>query len=478
VVLSLISSLTVLPALISLMAPEGRALSRQTPPWLARLEHLPLRYARPIRIAAAVVGLGSLALIPRLHFDHNSLNMRDPNTESVQAFEDLISRSGTTPWTVDVVVPSLAAAEALAPRLAALPGVERTRTLADFVPADQEAKREILGEIALLVPPAREKGPAPGPQEQRAALARLADELAATVADGAGGDEALVASARKLEAAIRGFLAGAAATRPDAAFEQLQANVLGSLPEQMKDFERALDPGVVTGEDLPPEIRRQMLAADGRARIQVVPSVDLGDSATLTRFVDSIRAFAPEATGPAVTLLEWGRVTSRAMEQALVTGVIAMTLFLLWLWRNVWDTVLAVFPLALAAVVSCAAMVPLGLSFNFANVVVLPMLIGMGIDNGVHLVHRHRTNPEEEDVLATSTARAVSFAALTTVLCFGSLAFAPHRGMAAIGQFLTLGVAATFVSYVVVLPAVLEWDDRRAGRRTRREAVRPSPPTA
>jgi predicted RND superfamily exporter protein len=92
------------------------------------------------------------------------------------------------------------------------------------------------------------------------------------------------------------------------------------------------------------------------------------------------------------------------------------------------------------------------------------MLIGMGVDNGVHLVHRHRTNPEEVDVLATSTARAVFYAALTTMLSFGSLGFASHRGIAAIGQLLTVGVGLTLVCYVVVLPAVLEWDDRRRRR--------------
>jgi predicted RND superfamily exporter protein len=126
---------------------------------------------------------------------------------------------------------------------------------------------------------------------------------------------------------------------------------------------------------------------------------------------------------------------------------------------------LAFFPLALAAGVTCAWMVLAGMQFNFANVIVLPMLIGMGVDNGVHLVHRHRTEPDEEDVLGTSTARAVLFSTITTVLSFGSLAFASHRGMAAIGEILTLGVVATFVCYVVVLPAVLEWDDRRRRRR-------------
>jgi predicted RND superfamily exporter protein len=143
-----------------------------------------------------------------------------------------------------------------------------------------------------------------------------------------------------------------------------------------------------------------------------------------------------------------------------------MAVFLLVLWRSVWDTLLAFFPLALAAVATVATMALFDRPFNFANVIVLPMLLGMGIDNGVHLVHRHRTNPGEVDVLATSTARAVFYAALTTVLAFGSLSLASHRGMAAIGHMLTLGVAMTLVCYMVVLPAVLEWDDARRRRRS------------
>jgi predicted RND superfamily exporter protein len=161
------------------------------------------------------------------------------------------------------------------------------------------------------------------------------------------------------------------------------------------------------------------------------------------------------------------------MRQALAVGIACMFAFLLLLWRSPRDAVLAFFPLALASVLVVAAMVVAGIAFNFANVIVLPMLIGMGIDNGVHLVHRHRTRPEEVDVLATSTARAVFFSALVTVMCFGALAFASHRGMAAIGELLCLGVAATLLCYVVVLPAVLAWDDARKRRspRVRRRRV-------
>src|SRR4030095_14128309 len=253
----------------------------------------------------------------------------------------------------------------------------------------------------------------------------------------------------------------------DAARARLRANAVGSLPEQLGDLEQALAPQQVTLENLPAELRDQMLAADGRARIQVFPRKDVFVGAALDEFMSAVSAAAPNVVGPAVNLVGWGRVTSGAMEQALSVGLACMFAFLFLLWRSVWDSLLAFFPLALASLVSVAVMVLFGMPFNFANVIVLPMLIAMGADTGVPLVHRHRTTPEEVDVLGTSTARAVFFSALTTVLCFGSLAFASHRGMAALGKMLTIGVIATLICYVVVLPAVLGWDAhrRRGGRR-------------
>jgi hypothetical protein len=462
VLLSLLSTFTVLPALLALGAPERPAAPAQALPATARLRHLPLAWARPIRIAALAVGLGSLLLLPQAQFDHNPVNLRDPGTESVQAMNDLLARTDTSPWTVDAIAPDLASAEALAARLRELPPVSRAVTLADFVPKDQDAKLALLADAAFFAPPPVELAPPPTAAAQRAALARLE----AALGEGGGGDPALAASARRLAgalAALRGELERAADPSPLLAL--VQSNVVGTLPDQLGELREALAADRVELSDLPPQFTQQMLAPDGRARVQVFAKRDLSDTRALEEFVDAVTALAPDASGNATRILGFGRVTSDAMQQALATGLACMALFLFVLWRSVRDILLAFFPLALAAVLTCGAMVLLGMSFNFANVIVLPMLLGMGIDNGVHLVHRHRTNPEEVDVLSTSTARAVFYAALTTVLCFGALAFAPHRGMAALGRMLTLGVAATLLCYVVVLPAVLDWDDRRRGRK-------------
>lgn len=464
VLISLVSSLTLLPALLSLGAAERPRFQAASLPVVAKLRHVPITYARPIRWAALGLALVAASLVSHATFDHNPVSLRDPNTESVQAFEDLLERSSTSPWTVDWVVADLPAAQALAAELATLPVVERTLTLADFVPAQQDEKRTVLDTMALLVPVPPPTDTTPDVAEQGAALARLETALAA----GAPDDPPLDEASARLHDSIAVFRTKlAAASDPQPLLARLQANVVGSLREQLDDLLIALEPDFVTLETLPPELTEIMIGRDGRARVQAYPKQDLelANPVELERYVDSVMAVSGEGTGPAVNIIEWGRVTSDAMKQAMTIGFLATALFLFVLWRNIWDTALAFFPLLLAGLLTVATMVLAGWRFDFANVIVLPMLLGMGIDNGVHLVHRHRTNPEEEDVLSSSTARAVFFSALTTVLAFGSLAFAPHRGMASLGRMLTLGVALTLLSYVVVLPAVLVWDDERRKRR-------------
>jgi len=460
--LSLASSFTIIPAVLALGEPPRARPAGHARRLAAALEHLPLRFAAPIRVAAVVVAVAAVAALPRIRFDYNLLDLRDPATESVQAFTDLLAHSDRTPWTIDAVAPDLPSARTLAGRLAALDVVARVRTIEDYVPADQDEKREVLETASYFVPEEFAPSGHPSAASEREALAALDAE--ATRA--AGSTAAVAPAADRLHRALARF-AESLQSEPSAgaALDRLAASIVGSLPEQLRELRPLLTPEHVTLATLPRDLTMQLAASDGRTRIEVYPREDLSESAALERFVDRVRAVAPEAAGSAVWMVEWGRVTWRAMTRALTIGMICMVAFLLLLWRSVWDTLLAFFPLALAALVTCASLAVLGQPFNFTNVIVVPMLVGMGVDNGVHLVHRHRTAPDEIDVLASSTARAVFFAAMTTILSFGSLAFASHRGLAAFGQMLTLGVFITLVCYVVVLPAVLEWDDRRrAGR--------------
>ena len=140
----------------------------------------------------------------------------------------------------------------------------------------------------------------------------------------------------------------------------------------------------------------------------------------------------------------------------LLIAVIDIAVLVWLLWRRVTDTALVMIPLALASSFTVASAVALGIPFNFADVIVLPLLLGIGVDSSIHLVHRARqAEGARGNLLATSTARAVAYSALTTLASFGTLGFASHQGLATLGQLLTLGVAHTLICTLIVLPALV-----------------------
>jgi len=188
----------------------------------------------------------------------------------------------------------------------------------------------------------------------------------------------------------------------------------------------------------------------------VFPREDLSDHAALADFVDGVREVAPEVAGSAAEILASGRTVVRALRQALLAASAAIAFLLFVLWRSANDTSLVLIPLGLAATLTVAASVLLDIPFNFADVIVLPLLLGMGVDSGIHLVHRARVTWEHNgNLLGTSTARAVGYSALTTIASFGTMGFASHLGLATLGRLLTLGVMFTVFCNLIVLPALI-----------------------
>jgi hopanoid biosynthesis associated RND transporter like protein HpnN len=463
--ISLFCTLTLLPALLSLRPiPAGRGYSAGTSWSNASLANLPLRHPRAIRGIALVMGIGAVMLLPRARFDNNPLNVRDPSSESVRTFNELLEKGASSPWSLNVVAPSLESAQSLAERLEALDVVERVVTVSDYVPADQENKLDIIEDVAMfVVPPPGPDGKVPPPSlaEQVEALVDLSRELGRL--QNSGEQSELVASANRLRPALDRYLQRLDDS-PDSMreIEALQSSMLGTLPEQLRVLDAALSAGHVTLEKLPDAILERMITADGRVRIQIFPRDDLNDNAALAAFVDGVKAATPEVAGSASEILESGRSVVRALTQAMLSAFVAITLFLLILWRRIDDTALVLIPLLLASALTVAAAVLAGIPFNFADVIVLPLLLGIGVDSGIHLVHRARVIGEGEmNLLATSTARAVAFSALTTIASFGSLGLATHLGLATLGRLLTLGVGFTLVCNLIVLPALIRLRPRR-----------------
>jgi hopanoid biosynthesis associated RND transporter like protein HpnN len=456
-------TLTLLPALLSLRAPTEATASFGDAVWTTRLVDLPVRHPRAVRFAALALAIGSVLLLPRARFDNNPLNVRDPKSESVRALSDLLERGASSPWSLNAVEPNLASAEKLAERLRALPEVERVVTVADFVPRDQDEKLDIIEDVALFLGPMAlgENGATPAEASATsrvASLRHLTDELRRLLRETR--DPALAKSADALAHELDVYLA--ALPRGDAADKDLDAleqSVLGSLPEQLRVLDAALGAGHVTLENLPEALLQQMVGEDGKVRVQIFPRDDLTDHAALAGFVDAVRAAAPEIsiTGSAAEIVESGRSVVRSLQQALLLALVAITAILLLLsGGRVTETALVLTPLGLAAMFTAATAVLLDIPFNFADVIVLPLLLGMGVDSGIHLVHRAKSTGELGiALLGTSTARAVAFSGINTIASFGTLGLATHRGLATLGQLLTLGVSYTLLTTLVVLPALI-----------------------
>jgi hopanoid biosynthesis associated RND transporter like protein HpnN len=465
--ISFFCTMTLLPALLSLSSTARASVPFGDAVWTTRIVDLPVRHPRAVRIAALVLTIGSVLVLPRARFDNNPLNVRDPKSESVRALSDLLEKGASSPWSMNAVAPDLASAEALAERLRQVPEVGRVITVSDFVPGDQEEKLDIIEDVALFLGPL---APADGGAQEVSverrvgALRHLSEELRHMLRTNE--DPALASSAQALAGELDAYVAALpAGSAADAELDGLQDAVLGSLPEQLRVLDAALGAGHVTLENLPQALVDQMVGDGGEVRVQIFPRENLADHASLAQFVDAVKSAVPDVsiTGSAAEIVESGRSVVRSLQQALLLALVAITAILLVLsGGRVTETALVLTPLGLAAIFTAATAVLLNIPFNFADVIVLPLLLGMGVDSGIHLVHRaRRTGELGIALLGTSTARAVAFSGINTIASFGTLGLATHRGLATLGQMLTLGVAYSLLTTLIVLPALIPQRWRR-----------------
>ena len=237
---------------------------------------------------------------------------------------------------------------------------------------------------------------------------------------------------------------------------QLERMLLASLPGRLEALNASLNADYISLENLPDQLKRLWISADGKRRIEIYPQQDMQDAAALREFVRAIRAVTPEVTGAPVINLEASDAVAAAFGQAFLYAFIAITLVLYLLLARKKDVFLVLIPLLAAAVITGGASVLAGMPLNFANVIALPLLLGIGVDSGIHIIHRYRTDlPDGKSILATSSARAVLVSSLTTMGGVGNLALSPHAGTASMGMLLTLGIGVTLVCMLLVLPALL-----------------------
>lgn len=451
--IALFSNLTVLPALLAL-APfratqtkaERRQFSIQPTRWIRR-------HPRAVLSGALILAMLAAFALPRARFDFDPLNLRDSKTESVATYFDLIKGDNDGPYSVTVLAKTIEDAKALGEKLGRLKAVKETRTIADYVPADQTEKLDIIQTMALFLSPALMPGnrlAAPTPAENRAALIETLGRLHALSAGAK--DRGLRRDAEGLTAAIEAL---GSADSTDTVIGDMQKRLLSALPQRLEYLRLSLMAEPVTIASLPKDLHEREIAPDGRTRLEVYPQENLTDRHALRRFVDAVRTVAPNATGGPIIILEAGDAVVAAFRDAGIIAVSCIALLLLVILRNVRDVLFVFAPLVLATLLTVVVSVLLKLPFNFANVIVLPLLFGLGVANGIHMVLRDRHEAGGSEVFDTSTPRAVVFSALTTIGSFGSIALSSHPGTASMGILLTVAITLTLICTLVLLPALM-----------------------
>ena len=453
--ISLIVTLTLLPALLGLMPLRVKSRKVKRSATINKLLLLPLTKARTIKILSVLVVVLLLGLLSGVRFDYNTLNLQDPDNESVQTYQDLLADSNTSPWTGIILAKGKQEALQLYDKFTALPLVKKVIWIDDFIPPEQDEKLIIIDDMSLL-------------------LGDIPDESSTSAITNEQRLDSILDFKRKLEGSklvleddifaellseLSSYIAILSAENEETQVNKLQAleeSLLASLPGRLDTLRSSLNADYITYDSLPRALVQRWHSGADHYLLEIYPRENISDNDLMRRFVEELQSADPRVIGSPIVNLEASDAVIKAFRQAFVYAFIVITIFLLILLSRKQDAVYVLAPLLMAAVCTGGISVLFDLPLNFANVIALPLLLGIGVDSGIHILHRFRTAlPDDHNLLATSSARAVVVSTLTTIGSIGNLAFSPHLGTASMGKMLTIGIAATLVCMLIVLPSLL-----------------------
>ena len=442
-----LTSITVLPALLRLLNPPGES-DPVGYAFLAPVDYF-LEKHRVIIIAGTLfIAVAGLPLLYFLQFDFNPINLRSPKVESIATFLDLRKDPNTGANAINVMTNSEADAKKIEEKLTKVPEVLRTMSLDSFVPEDQPAKLRLIGQGAKVLNPALNPDSidaAPSDAENIDALKGSAGNLRKVAGDAKG--PGAVAS-RRLADALSKLADSNQATR-----DKTQAIFVSPLKIMLDQIKNSLQAQPVSLKTLPADLVNSWKTKDGLIRVEALPRGDPNDNDTLRKFAAAVLTAEPNAIGGPVSILKSGETIVKAFIHAGITALIVIGL-LLWLTlRRITDVLLTLVPLLVAGAVTLEICVLIGLPLNFANIVALPLLLGVGVAFKIYYVTAWRSG--RTNLLQSSLTRAIFFSALTTATAFGSLWLSSHPGTASMGKLLALSLVTTLAAVLLFQPALM-----------------------
>jgi hopanoid biosynthesis associated RND transporter like protein HpnN len=461
--LSTLPAMLILPRLGGLHVPPRRRKDPDAAPWFD-LPGLVVKRRVVFVVAGLVVAAAMLLAAQRIPWSYNYMELMPAGLDSVDAMETLSRRTDFSAEVAGLVADSPDKTRRYAEKLKAMPEISRVESLVSYLPQEQEAKLALLRKLKPTLDGARRPAPEAVDRQQ---IAEAAQELVDALQDARfeakrGGSEedarlldSPLASARGLLAALNKVPAAPATER----LQTLQRQILDGIDEGLALLEKNVEARPVSAagllDELPRGIRSR-LYSEGKYAIYAYPAKPIWDKRFLGRLVKDLRSVDPEATGFPVTHWETSNSIERGFRDASILACVALVLLLLLDFRSPRYALLALAPLAMGIAWMWGGISLLGIKYNHVNVIAFPLIIGIGVASGVHILHRYRQEGERNvATVVRFTGMAIFLSAATTMVGFGSLTLARHAGAASLGVVLLLGVGACLATAVLFLPALL-----------------------
>ncbi len=458
ILLCCIAALLVLPAMVRLADADREQESIPGPldvhGWLSPL------FRRPAWLFCVSIGVTTLVALGmgRLWYDHNLLNLQPEGLESVRLEHRLIEESDQSVWFALSLADSRDELLARKAQFEELKSVDRVDEIVSLIPADQNVRTPIITRIRSQLASLPKRVPAI-PIERPEAIDPHLVQLQSVLSHSPHGQQ-IAGRVQWIRAALRQTPEQECYRR----LSQYQRRVADDLLTGLKSLREVSNPEPPVYSDLPPSLVDRFLGSNGRHLMKVYSRVNIWDMDAMERFVHDIRSVDPKATGNPLQTYEASRQMKRSYEQAACYALIAIFLVLFLDFRNLRHTLLAMLPVGLGMLLLFGLLGWLGEPLNPANMIVLPLILGIGVDDGVHVVHDYLRRKGAYR-MSPSTASAVVITSLTTMVGFGSLMIAGHQGLQSLGRVLTIGVACCLFTSLVMLPAALAWgtQDEKSG---------------
>ncbi len=388
----------------------------------------------------------------KAEFDYSTLSLKNPNSEAMSALKELQDKGLVTDYTLFYIADDAAEAENKKQDLLDLSVVEQALVPEDYLPKNQSENLEILEEASFLLSSIflSETKQEPLKDSEYVELLRKLSSVAE--------NRLIQTNPNSLEQTFIKDIVNVAQSlmkANDAGRIEFSKNIIPPLKSEIYWLEKALNAEEITLEDLPLAQLRRLVSEENKVIVSATPSIDVLPVESLRHFTESVLSVADEFTGRPVLDLGIGDIVVKSFLTAIFLACSGIFLILLLTLKSLTDSVLVFIPLLITAFFTLAVSWIIDLPLNMANVVVIPLIFGLGVANGIHIVKRfHQTNSPEE-LINSSTPKAVFLSNLTTLASFGALCFSSHLGIYSIGVLLTIGIVTLMIFTIVCLPALL-----------------------